>query len=156
MKPLVKKILEAGLVDKHAARMFEQWGQLEPGAADLVGQKKVTEKTLEDFAEDIEALLEDEHEVKETRLDVQVRPPVDLFCPASGIFSAVEDEMGRYIISTKVLLNRGDQIFHSLDGLHYLDHQRRKDLPCWTVLEVESLFQGDKLVAYQVTVDKPE
>jgi hypothetical protein len=150
MKPLVKKILEAGLVNKHVAKMMERWGSLEPDSVDLVGQMKVTEETLQEFAGDIEELVESglEDGKKETRLEVTVtKPPAELFCPSSGTFSAAEDVMGKYVVSPKVVLHPGDHIWP--DGTPSTD-------PPWTVLEVEPLHQGDKLVAYQVTVEKPE
>lgn len=70
MKELTKKILEAGLVDKATAAMLERWGQLEEGATDVVGRQAVTKRTLEDFIEDIELLLQPEAiEKHETQLE---------------------------------------------------------------------------------------
>lgn len=142
MKPLVKKILEAGLVDKHTARMLERWGQLEDGAEDLVGQRRIaSQKTLEEFVEDLEGLLETEGDVKETRLEIQVRrPPAELYNRRLGTFAAVQDEMGRYIVSPVNKLYRGDAISDDAGNME--------------VLEVEPLYHGEKLVAYQVTVHR--
>jgi hypothetical protein len=142
----VKKVLEAGLVDKHSAIMFERWGQLEPGAADLVGQKQVTAKSLADFAEDIESLLESNvGEVKETRLDVRVTPPVLMECAHRGYFSAFLDELGRLIVGPEDFLVPGDMVWQ----VNKQDDPRQ-------VLEIVRLYQGDVVTALQVTVDKPE
>jgi hypothetical protein len=146
--PLVKKILEAGIIDKHITLMFERWGQLERGSEDLIGKKKISQQTMTEFVDEIETLLETNFEMKETRLEVEVKkPPVDLFCPTTGRFSAVEDVMGKYIVSPKVLLHRGSRIWPN-DAPIESSH--------WVVLEVEPLYQGDVLVSYQVTIEKPE
>ena len=145
MKPLVKKILEAGLVDKHLARMFERWGQLEGGSENLVGTRQITQQTMHEFVEELEILLADD-EIRETRFDVSVsKPPVELYCPTVGIFYAVEDMMGNYIVSPSVTLHRGSRIYQDVAST---------DKPHLTVLEVEPLYQGDTLVSYQVTTDK--
>jgi len=148
MKPLVRKILEAGIIDKHVTLMFERWGQLDKGSEDLIGKKNVSHQTMAEFADEIETLLETDLEMKETRLEVPVtKPPIELFCPTTLHFSAVEDVMGKYIVSPKVILHRGSRVWPddaTMGGSH------------WTVLEVEPLYQGDDLIAYQVTVEKPE
>ncbi len=70
MKELTKKILESGLVDKTTAKLMEKWGQLEEGSSELVDHHALTRKTLEDFIEDIELLLQPEAiEKKEVQLD---------------------------------------------------------------------------------------
>ncbi len=155
MKELSKKILEAGLVEKHAARMFEEWGLLDRGAANLVGQRRVTEMTLARFADDIQELVDAESEAdpKETRFEIRVtKPPVMLTCPqiskGQSQFPAVEDELGRYIVGPKHRLARGFSV--TPDELGKVSPRPR----WWKVLECEPLHEGDKLVAYQVTVDK--
>lgn len=84
MKELTKRVLESGLIDKSTATLMERWGQLEPGASDLIEQQKLTgaldqigrcderfiRKTLEDFVEELELLLQPEAlERGVTRLD---------------------------------------------------------------------------------------
>lgn len=84
MKELTKRVLESGLIDRSTATLMERWGQLEPGAADLIEQQKLTgaldqvsrcderfiRKTLEDFVEELELLLQPEAlERGVTRLD---------------------------------------------------------------------------------------
>lgn len=82
MKELTKKILEAGLVDKATAALMERWGQLDHDAVDLIGCQELTKKTLEDFIEDIEILLQPESiERKEVQLDPLV---AEVFDPTKG------------------------------------------------------------------------
>lgn len=91
MKELTKRVLESGLIDKSTATLMERWGQLDPGASDLIEQQKITRvrdqvsrgtelftvldeqfirKTLEDFVEELELLLQPEAlERGVTRLD---------------------------------------------------------------------------------------
>lgn len=83
MKELTKKILEAGLVDRTTAKLLEKWGQLEEGATDLVGRHELTKRTLEDFIEDIELLLQPEAiEKKETQLDPLI---AEVYDPDKGM-----------------------------------------------------------------------
>lgn len=142
MKTLTEKIYEAGLVDKHTMQLFERWGAVMPGDIDTVERRIITEKGLEEFAEDIEQLLAQSTEVKETRLDITIkRPPVEfLSASVGGMFSAVEDEMGRLIVSPRVKLHRGEVITPVPPG-------RAR-----TVLDTEPLYCGDDVYAYQVTL----
>lgn len=146
MKPLVKKILEAGLVDEHTARMLEKWGALEPGASSLAGRQKATRESLEELAEDIVNLLE-EDEDKETHLEIRVEgPPLMMYTKKYGLFGAAVDAMGRLIVSPRIELTPGMKVWP----------EESKEWKGWTVLEVEKVHRGDLLVAYQVTVEKPE
>ncbi len=143
MKPLTKKVLEAGLVDKHVAIMFEKWGQLESGSSEIVAREDLTKQSLEHLIDEIDELIDRRTETKETRLEISARcVPKNLYCPEIGTFSVVEDEMGRLIVSSRVRLNRGDHVFFG-------------DEPC-QILDVEPLHSGDRLIAYQITIDKPE
>ena len=62
MKELVKKILEAGLIDKHCALLFEKWRLIDAEAAELVGKadiRKVSEEALVQFADELAVLIEE-------------------------------------------------------------------------------------------------
>lgn len=144
MKPLVKRVLEAGLVDKHTAQMLERWGQLDQGAADLVGQKQLTEKTLTQFVEELDELMETEKETyKQTTLDVFVTsPPITLTNPNGDRYSAIFDEMGHLLINPKLRLIPGDILLEE-DGEGV-----------YTILEVEKIFRNERVVALMVTVEK--
>src|SRR4051812_13765626 len=102
MKPLVKKLIESGIIDKHAVQMMEKWGSgVDPGASDLVGNKQVHEETLTQFAEEIEEMIDNERgQVKETRLDISAKAPPSVFSSAkAGLFAAIPDEFDRLIVS---------------------------------------------------------
>ena len=146
MRPLSRKILEAGLVEKHAAKLFERWGQLEPGSANLVGQRMVTEVTLAAFADDIESLLanEEENDHKATVLEVNAKLELDFIDPAGNKVHCWVDYMGHLIVpvSRKVRVHRGSRI--QADGKTY------------TVLDIDTVYQNDDMVALQLTVSKPE
>lgn len=143
MTPLVKKILESGLVEKHAAALLERWGSLEPGSVDLVGKKKLTEENLQKFVEDIEGLVSPDVPMKETRLDNRGTSPI--YVTAGDYkFPATVDEMGRLLVMASVvtargLMNRGDEI--EIQGLGV-----------WIVENTEPIYIGDDLAQYQVTV----
>jgi len=150
MKWLVKKILEAGLVEKHAALLMEKWGQLEPGSADLVGQKKLTRETLFEFAEELESVLSlDAPRLKgEIRLEVHEVAgfTVKWYCLEKYIMAtAYMDEMGRLIVKTQLMppgagFVRGDCL-NTIIGKTF------------RVLDVEELKEDDKVTAYQLTVE---
>lgn len=146
MKELSKKILEAGLVEKHVAHMFERWGQLEPGAADLVGQRKVTELTLAAFADDIERLVEESSEAyaHETRLDINITNEFDFVDEAGKTIHAYVDYIGHVLVlvSQKPKLHRGSKI--------------REGGKTHSILDIEPFYQNDEMVALQLTVSRPE
>jgi len=79
MKPIVKKILEAGLVDKHTALLMEKWKAVDEGAAELVGRediRKASEETLLKFVDDIEGLLEEDRaHLLETKMNILLNSP---------------------------------------------------------------------------------
>lgn len=142
MKELTKKILESGLVDKHTTRAMEKWGLLDEGASDLVGKRKITEKSFEEFAEDIEVLLEKEQgQVRETQFEVSVTGPFKL---KAGDYKAAcyRDVFGRYLINDPNIdpFVRGEWI--EIDG---------KEME---LLDVEVLFKGDSPAAVQLVVDE--
>ena len=150
MKPLVQKILEAGLVDKHAAKMFEQWGQLESGASDMIGRKELTEKTLAEFAEDIEALLEAEtDQVRETQLEAHVKEPRNFYCPNIGYyFVAAEDTMGNLLVTDQqkqelLVVGSFQRGFLILDASTNPSTVR-------TIVDIENVFLSNRVVALRL------
>lgn len=145
MKQLVKKVLEAGLVSKHTAQMFEQWGTLQPGDPELVGKMLVTEKTLEAFADDVEALLATEAEsVRETRLDITVKSEVVFMTADGATAQAYVDELGRFVMP----------ITQNMPGLRR-GVTLKVDDATYLLLDIEPLYQNEKMVALQLVVDGP-
>lgn len=151
MKELSRKILESGLVDKHCALMLERWGQLEVGASELVGRQQLTKQTLEEFAEEIEQLIEQDDVIKETRLEAVDGMPRILLKKigrSSIVFTGMVDEMGRYLVPPTVEFRRGDTLFVTPD-----ESGVRFSYVGWvSILEIESLYEGEKAVAQQLTV----
>jgi hypothetical protein len=110
MKPIVKKVLESGLVDKHYAQLMEQWGYLPEGSTELVktdALKGATKEQLQKLAEDIGNEVDKERALKETQLDLdKIRWPVEVTVLKKGEgdhldgvahkVPAVIDRMGRF------------------------------------------------------------
>lgn len=148
MKPLTKKILESGLVDAHAARLFRRWGSLDD--MDVIGQIQIAKKMiigdfLEEFIDDLENLLEKEKEFKETRLGMVVKPPKAFHVVGMNLsFYASEDEMGRLIVDKDNPVTRGTVLVAVGVGM----------FPEVTVLDVELIWSGDSVVAKQLTIRK--
>lgn len=152
MKPLTKKILESGFVDTHVARMMERWGQLEPGASDLVGKKQVTKKTLEEFAEELECLLDIENadEFRETSLDIQAKQEVWLQVDTGEQLKGFVDLMGRIILATNKHLRR---IKRGSEVKIWKEPVVDGDSHLHMVTEIDPLYQGDHIIALQVTIN---
>jgi hypothetical protein len=144
MKLLSKKILESGLVGKHAALMMEKMGLLESGSAEMADKQLLTAKSLERFLEDVEELLagKEEIDIKETRLEVVVKKQYELLSSKGGPFRAVEDEWGRLVVPPDIKLRSGLRLF-------------LKDGGSFGVVEtVEPLYRDEKLAGYEVTLDR--
>jgi hypothetical protein len=151
MKPLVKKILEAGLVDKHVAKMMERWGTLEPNSSDLVGQRKVTETTLQEFADDIEYLIEkgSEEGKQETSLEIGTGEGFTIrwFCLERHMMMPVwKDTMGNLIALKKFMppgagFVRGEQL-DTIIGKSY------------RVLDIDPIAVGESITAYRLAVEE--
>jgi hypothetical protein len=147
MKPLVKKVLEAGLVEKHTALMLEKWRLLQDGAADLIGTRHFdTQQALTDFVEEIEELLDAEPTIKETRLDYALKGPEDpfeIFLKNTWTpFSAYTESCVRLIVTNPVVpLIRGCLVRgYTVGGTT-------------TILEVDPIYNGDTVVAVLVTLE---
>lgn len=111
MKELVKKILEAGLVDKHTALLFERWRTVDSGAADIVGRediRKVSVESLVQFAEELAQLIEIERSsFRESKLSLCLKDPTQitwLHSPQPKT-SAFHDEMGDFVFAPSHILN---------------------------------------------------
>jgi hypothetical protein len=144
VKELTKKILEAGLVDKHLAQMMEKWGALEPGATDLVGRKQVTKETLEEFAKDIEEMVRVDQPSKETILDLEIKEPTVFLVVGRAPFYGAWDEIGHLLVGTKVLLDPGDMVVETQHG-----GESKK----FTILEVTPVYIGEQRVGQLATVE---
>ena len=68
MKELTRLVLASGLIDKHASKLLERWGCLDPAMSDAIGDeelatlnsKKKIREALRDFIEELELLIQPE------------------------------------------------------------------------------------------------
>ena len=157
MKEVTKKILEAGLIDKTIAQLLERWHLLTPEEAALATKPVAVQEALEKFVENLEDLLDQEttdevtdKPLRETRLEIQVKnPPVQYSYrtvragyPTSETFWAYIDEMGRLVSGPEVSVVRGSVLIPMDPSASRLE-----------VLEVEDLYQGEQVVAKQITIN---
>ena len=73
MSEITEKILKSGLIDKHTAKMMENFGMLPEGSAEKVGE--VAKGQMAKMAEELAEAVEREHRIRETALDLD-RPVV--------------------------------------------------------------------------------
>ncbi len=104
MKELTKRILQAGLVDKHLAMALERWGTLDRGASETVGTCPVTKETFQKFADDIAVLLDPDEPMRETLLDLKIEgQPIECrFADTEKVIPAILDVMGNLIVLKEV------------------------------------------------------
>jgi hypothetical protein len=145
MKPITERLLSTGLINSNFVRMLEKWGTLDPKEVAMV---KSYRTQLGLFMEELDTLLDEHKPIKETRFEINIKePPTNLWTDNNGIFSAVKDEFERYIVGPKVKLSPGDYVWKPLDD---------GKSPSVRVLEVLPLYEGDTVVAQQVTVSSSE
>jgi len=145
MKELVRKILEAGLVDKHTALLLEKWKAVDDGAAELVGKediRKVSDEALTQFAEELSLLVEEERaSFRETKLSITMKEAPILVAwvqfPRSKIV-VFQDEMGHFVFPIDEALNlRTGNRFQSKDTT-------------WEIVDADPLHVDDRKYAYLV------
>lgn len=157
MRPITIKMLESGIIDFHVARLMERWGNLDVGAADLVGKQQVTKQTLTEFAEELDSLMA-EPQFRETRLEIDTKSETRVFVDGAPnkdrSVKVYVDSMGRLVfpISSDLRgLKRGSELLLCAGMEKTLPKEFW--LPC-TVMDIEPLFQDEKMVALQVSVDR--
>lgn len=151
MKPVTKKILEAGLLDKHTVAMFERWKTIdhdnyEKGTSSTsvqaYEQKKFeTREQLEKFAEEIGELLEAKDSVTfETALDLPLVERHFFYdYKTKARFTGYIDKLSRLVIPPAIKVIRGQFLMDLSTSVKY------------QVLEVEDLHKNDQLQARLVT-----
>jgi hypothetical protein len=145
VKPLTKKLLESGVVEKNFAAMLERWGSLESGAVDEV-KSQMVQQSVEDFVEEIDELLEAGAETKEMTINLTMGPTVSLYSPEIGVFSANYDEMGRLVVADAYKLKRGSRLWEK--------ENMGVGTPFAEVLDIDSMYIGDIRVGYRLTIDR--
>lgn len=174
MKPIVEKVLKGGLIDKSVAELMEKWGNLPPGAADMVNEdalKNATKDHITKLAEDLATEVEKEHKIRETALDLnRIRwPAVVSICtperreelrkmPGALLVvgqdvavnvATVVDRMGRYYFraqdSNKDWFVTGFYVQRRPDGVNLVWER---------IMEAQPLFIDDTMVCWQVSTMK--
>lgn len=143
MKPIVKKILESGLVDKHTALMLEKWRAIDDDAPNLVPDKedilKAGEELLTQFAEDLDLLIEEERtSFQETKLSITMGDPTLVTWvkfPRSPIV-VFRDEMGNFVFPP-------DEALHLKAGNRF-----QSDEDTWEIVSAQPLYVGDRKYAH--------
>ena len=160
MKPIVKKVLESGLVDKHMAQLMEKWGYLPEGATELVKQdalKGATKDQLQALAEDIGNEVDKERTLKETQLDLdKLRWPTEVTLELEDqkhIYQvpAVIDRMGRLYFRIQdvkdVWFVPGNFLTREVPNLETGGRSVQKE----QILEKDVLYVGEQAVCIQVS-----
>lgn len=168
MKEIVGKILNIDLVSKDLVENMERWGLLPEGSSDkykeVISTKKHKEK-LKEWAEDLASSLDEEHNIKETNLDLsRMRWPikVDLVRaipdPEKGRgiawdLTAVRDVMGRFFFRIQDVNEKWFIPGYKLEFNHAPDGKIQEKVS-ETIAEKEILYMGDVPVCIQVTTIK--
>ncbi len=170
LKPVQKKILESGLVDKAMIELMEKWGNLPPGSSELVNEdalKEATQPTLMKLAEDLASEVEKEFVLRETYLDLErIRWPavVNIFkndaleAVANGL-TGVVDRMGRYYFRIQDVKEEWFVLGYMFEKQRAGDKMAAPMLGTIleTVIQKQILYIGEDPVCMQVTtqIQKP-
>jgi hypothetical protein len=144
MRPVTKKILEAGLIDKHVQAMLTRWGSLEgiiPPEQIPEMKRLDTKQKLERFVEELEELIDKEEEtMRETPLDMAVGP-MSGFVTGKVRFLGRWDPAGRLVSQPIPELKRGSKI------------EEYNNPKAHRVLDIVHLYQGNEVAFFLVTVE---
>jgi hypothetical protein len=147
MRPITKKILESGLLDKHVAAMLARWGAIDQEEYNNPSSRKQfeTKEQLERFAEELDELIDKENEImRETPLDMPLSGELLRFMTqgmAGQAFQGRWDQMGHLIVPPNVSLHRG-VVFTDMAVLKK-----------YRVADVTKLYKGEEVLAQCVMVE---
>lgn len=163
MKAITEKMLRSGLIDGAMVQVMEKMGMLEEGASEMVKEealKNAPIPVLHKFADDMAELLEREHAIKETMLDLKaIKWPVSVTVKTNDGHTlvneayksvkdvpAVMDDMGRYYFryedAQKSWFVPGYLLSRVIAGKLTED----------TISESQVLYTNEEPVCYQVSV----
>ena len=159
MKPISQKVIEAGLVPKHALLLFKRWGYLDPEDTDLPeeGPEAAKGDQLKEgfiqFVEELDTLLEAkaEEEIKETRFSITLKDP-------RSVKWLREDKHGNFVdMGDWTLVVFSDEVGRLIfPPSENPAHCRFRIIATKERMEVTSctpLWHGDTLYAYQVEAE---
>lgn len=156
MKPITKKVIEAGLVPKHTILLMQKWGYLDPEATADVDERVVhhdIKSSLTKFVEELDELLEakKDEDIKETSFSITLRSPFRIMWlyEKYGNYStygdpiiAFKDEMDRIILPASESPSEG-RLF-----------SRLSDEAWFEITSCTPLWADDTIVAYQIEAEQ--
>ncbi len=142
-KPMTELLRKSGIIDKHIAE-FQKWRIIDENG--FFAETKSAEDMVGDLVAEISELLEKEPVMRQTMVTpiIAKKPPERWYIEeAAGVFYAMEDEMGRLLVPSDVIVVRGDRLHRSKDaGQVYL------------VMEVEKIYENDVVYMLMLTIEK--
>ncbi len=155
MKPISKKIIEAGLVPKHTLMLMQKWGYMDPESKDADQQivQLDIKDTFSKFVDELDELLEakNEEDIKEISFSITLRNPFRILWLAekngnyfthSNPIIAFRDEMDRIILPASESPSVGNY-FSRLSDEHWFE-----------ITSVTPLWADDTIVAYQIEAEQ--
>lgn len=133
---MTELLRRAGIIPRHISEL-EKWRVL-----DQKDEGKSAEQMVEDLVGDIESLLESEPVMKQTVLSaIHVKEPErHYWIEELGKFTAAKDDFGRLVVDPNLAVEVG----HLVESV---DEESR------VVLEVDLLYEGDKVIAKMLKVE---
>lgn len=153
MSELSDKLLKSGIIERHTAVLLERLGLLPAGDSEKARENAaMTRSQMEKLAEDFSLLVDDDSTIKETVLDLdQLRWPTKVYIQSS----VTADNKSQWLDC--MIDHRGHYFFRFQDVVpewfvvgSSLVREGRAPSQGDTILEVTTLFVGDKPVAIQV------
>lgn len=163
LKPIAKKVLESGLIDKSMAELMEKWGHLPEGSSELVNEdalKDVTKDHLYKLASELATEVDKEHALRETNLDLdRIRWATKVnIRTGSGIVAvdldAVMDRMGRYYFRHADVREEWFVPGYYIERQVGRPHDEKPQTLIEVIIERQVLFIGESPVCYQVATMK--
>jgi hypothetical protein len=158
MKPISKKVIEAGLVPKHTLLLMQRWGYMDPETDDI-DQDPILQTVHSDlkegfakFVDELDELLEakQEEDIKETSFSLLLKNPFRIMWLSEkyGNYSTYGDP----VVVFKDDLDR--LVFPASEECHVgRMFSRMTDESWFEITEVTPLWADDTLAAYQVEVE---
>lgn len=162
MKPISKKVVEAGLVSKHTLLLMKRWGYMDPeqelpedGESTSMAQRVHSEikVSFTKFVDDLDQLLEEKEteDIKETKFSITLTDPFQIirlyekygnYEEFGSPIIIFRDETGRMVFPPSEMPGLGD-MFEMMDSKDWYE-----------ITEVAPLWSGNTIVAYQVEAEK--
>lgn len=161
MKPIAKKVIEAGLVPKHTLMLMKRWGYMDPEDTTSVATSGListevgkvasdVENGFTQLVEELDELLEakNEEDIKETKFSITL-------CNPFRVMWLTKDKYGNYRnygTQFVVFHDEADRLIFPASEEPSLDSSFEAMVSgdCFHVENVTPLWSGDLIIAYQV------